>query len=186
MTDEHAHCKSACLLRLSFLHRSQGFGSKQCFIFLKMQAAAVMTSDPCKNRTDIAGQLIDTEWHVCLGETSVQILRRLQVFMSETGHTPQSFPDSIIFASMFNDISTGRVRRCKTHVQLKRMKWLLAQQESDFVVGVSVVLDRNRPGHSEERPSHQFADGEWDKLALRMRNELITSKHPVFKCSNIL
>ena len=43
--------------------------------------------------------------HACLGGTSVQILHILQVFMSEAGHEPESFPDRIFFASMFNDIS---------------------------------------------------------------------------------
>ena len=28
----------------------------------------------------------DTDWYVCLGDTSVQILHKLQQFMSETGH----------------------------------------------------------------------------------------------------
>ena len=40
--------------------------------------------------------------------------------------------------------------------------------------------------YSKDRPSHQFADGEWDKLALRLISEFLFSKHPVFKCSNIL
>ena len=35
---------------------------------------------------------IDVEWHVCPGDTSVQILRWLQEFMSETNHAPQSSP----------------------------------------------------------------------------------------------
>ena len=39
---------------------------------------------------------------------------------------------------------------------------------------------------NEERPFQQFADGGWDNLALRMINELLISKHPLFKCWNIL
>ena len=36
------------------------------------------------------------------------------------------------------------------------------------------------------RPSHKHADGDWDELAPTLIGELIISKHPVFKCSNIL
>ena len=31
---------------------------------------------------------------------------------------------------------------------------------------------------------HHSADGEWDKLALKLIGELDISKHPVFKCTN--
>ena len=31
-----------------------------------------------------------------------------------------------------------------------------------------------------------FAGGEWDKLAVKMKDKLITSMHPVFKGSNML
>ena len=44
-----------------------------------------------KAENDIAGQSVTIEWHVCFGDTSVQILRKLQDFMSETGHAPESF-----------------------------------------------------------------------------------------------
>ena len=94
--------------------------------------------------------------------------------------TNLSFPDRIIHASMFNDITNW-------DVSLKRLKWLLTHQDSDLVVGVSVVQDRKRHGHILEN-THltNFADGEWDKIALRMIRELITSKHPVLNLSNIL
>ena len=48
------------------------------------------------------------------------------------------------------------------------------QQDSDLVVGVSVVQDHLT----------SLRDGEWDKLAHRMICG--PSNHPVFKCSNIL
>ena len=40
--------------------------------------------------------------------------------------------------------------------------------------------------YSEDQPSHQFADGEWGKLALKMICGLTNSTHPVFKCPNTL
>ena len=39
--------------------------------------------------------------------------------------------------------------------------------------------------YDEDRPSHPFADGDWDKLASVMTSELTISNHPVSKCSNI-
>ena len=74
-------------------------------IFEKKKTGAAMKSNSCKNRNDIAGHSIDLEWHVCLGDTSVHILRKLQEFISETGHEPNSFLAKIIFASMFNEIT---------------------------------------------------------------------------------
>ena len=96
-----------------------------------------MNGDNCRNRNDIAGQSINIGWHVCLGDTSVQILHKLRS---------------------------------------KNQTWLLVFLWS----GIGMDLKYN-----EERPSYQFVDCEWDKLALRMMREISKSKHPVFKCSNI-
>ena len=91
---------------------------------------------------DIAGQSIDLVRHVCLGGTSVQILHKLREFMSETGHALESSSSGPCSTTS----PTGRVRRCKTHVQFKGMKWLQTQQDSDPVIGVSVAQDRKIPG----------------------------------------
>ena len=99
--------------------------------------------------------------------------------MSETAHESGSYADRIVFASMINDITKWKSRKV-----LNREKWLLTQQNSDLVIGVSVVQDRKRFGHIMK--NDQFADGEWDKLAVRAISELIITEHQVFKCSNIL
>ena len=49
-------------LRLSLLHRPRFAGCHQCFKTLEKKAEAVMKSDNCKNRNDIAGESIDIEW----------------------------------------------------------------------------------------------------------------------------
>ena len=46
-----------------------------------------------------------------------------------------------------NDITTVKVGRCKINAWLERKKWLLTQQDSNMVFGVSVVQDQKRPGH---------------------------------------
>ena len=73
----------------------------------EQKAEAVMKSHSCKNRNDMAGQSIDMDWHVCPGNTSVQILQKLEASMSETGHALESDPNRTIFGSMFNDIPNG-------------------------------------------------------------------------------
>ena len=104
-----------------------------------------MKRNNCKNRNDTAGLSIDIEWHVCPGDASVQLLQNEQEFMSETGHAPESFGQ---------DHLREHVQR---HHQLKKSEgskqmsssseWPPTQQDSDLVLGVSVVQDRKRPGH---------------------------------------
>ena len=68
---------------------------------------SVVNRDTCRHGSDVAGETMSL--HVCLGNTSLKILRKLQQIMSETGHEPESFPGGIILTSMFNDITdTGR------------------------------------------------------------------------------
>ena len=76
-----------------------------------------MESDSCKNSNDIEGQSIYIEWHVFLGDTSVQTLKMLKVFMLGIGHEPESFPDRIKFASMFNNIANWKSPKEQTKCQ---------------------------------------------------------------------
>ena len=93
-----------------------------------------------RNRSDIAGQAIDIAWHVCPGanaekKNSKHSCRRL-------GTIPKAFRTGSILRACSTTSPTGKVGRCKINVQLKRMKWLLTQQESDLVIGVSVSRTR--------------------------------------------
>ena len=72
---------------------------------------AAKKSNSCKNISDIAGHSIEIDWHACLGDTSVQIWQKLKAVMSEAAHEPEHFPDRIIFASMFNDITSWESQR---------------------------------------------------------------------------
>ena len=105
----------------------------------------------------------------------------------ETGHVPQNFPDRIISASMFNDITRWESQKVQATCVVWAREKVVVQQDSDLVIGVSVIQDRKRPGKTVKSDHfHKFADGGWDNLALRMINELLISKHPLFKCWNIL
>ena len=138
-----------------------------CTIWEKT-AAYVMRSSSCKNREDI-----DIEWHVCLGDMSVQLLQ----------NAPESFPDPIIFASLFNcdsrkgqDKCPAQAKEVATHAaKFRLVYWCFCGQDQ-----------KETWTYHEERPSHQFGGGEWDKLAPMMISEFVISKHTVFKYSNIL
>ena len=94
-----------------------------------------MKSDNCKNRNDIAGQSIDLEWHVCPGDTSVQPLRKLQEFVSETRRAREH-------VQRHHNWESQTVQN-KRPAQAKE-KWLLTQQDSDLVIGVSVVQGQKK------------------------------------------
>ena len=96
------------------------------------------------------------------------------------------FPDRIIFASMFN-VTNWESLKLRNNCVTQASE--VANYAASFRPGycVSVVQDRKKTWtQNEERPSRQFAGGEWDKLAVRMKDKLITSMHPVFKGSNML
>ena len=131
-----------------------------------------------KDRNDFAGQTIQVEWHLCL----VQILHKLQEFMSETRQAPESFPGRIIFASVFNDIFDNTSKKVWSGgVRTARKK--LPPNAATFRPGFWCFCG---PGseqtwtNNESRPMSHFANGEWGKLASVMISELLTSKHHVF------
>ena len=144
-------------------------------ILLERFAEVAIKSD-CKN-----------EWHVCLGHSSVQVLHKLQEFMSETGHVLEfSRQDHLREHVPRNDITNlEEVGSCKMNVWLKQEEWPLSQQDSGYWGCCGQGSEKTKKC-KEVRPSHLVADGEWDKLPLKTRGELITSKQPMFKCSNIL
>ena len=61
-------------------------------------------------------------------------LQKLEAFMSETSYTPGSFPDGIIFASMFDDITNWESQ--------KRQNTCPAQANE-----VAILAARFRPGY---------------------------------------
>ena len=86
-----------------------------------------------------------------------------KAFMTENGHTLVSFPDRIISAGIFTDIANWESPQVQTKClpQAKDVATCTAR----FRLGYWCFLG---PGSektwttNEERPSHQFADGEWD------------------------
>ena len=60
------------------------------------------------------GQSLDIGWHLFPGDNSAQILQKLKVFMLETGHEPDSCPDRINLAGMFNNIANWESPKVQT------------------------------------------------------------------------
>ena len=118
---------------------------------------------------------------MCPAGTLVQILHKPQELMSETGHAPESFPARTMFN--ITDWESQKVQN-KCPAQASEVATYAAKVQPDCRClcgpGSEKTWTKN-----EDRPSYQFGDGEWVKLAPRMIGELLTSKHPVFKCSNI-
>ena len=141
----------------------------------RTKAENVVKSDIIIVRRETALQVSRLTLNVtCPDDTSLQIIQKLNAFMSETGQQPESFRDRIIFASMFNDNTcwespkvqqTCPVQPKEVAIHAARFRlgcWCLCGPESE-----------KTSTYSEQRPSHQFADGEWNKLDLRMTSELI-------------
>ena len=113
---------------------------------MRVPSDSVFCTGPCSvdanKRNDIAGQLIDIEWQVFPGDTSVRTLHKPPLFMSETGHKLDKFPDSMKNASMFNDNTKWEPKGAK-HMS-SFMKQILTQQNSDIVIGVVLAqVQRN-------------------------------------------
>ena len=101
--------------------------------------------------------------------------------MLENGHETVNFPDRTIFARMFNDNHQLAQSQVASPAQANEV----ATKAANFGLGYWCSFG---PGwekiwrHNEGHPPHQFED----KFALGMISGLIISKHPVFKCSDIL
>ena len=107
-----------------------------------------------------------------------QYCTRPQGFMSKTGHATESFPDRIIFASMFNDNTNWERQKVQDQcpVQAREVASCDAWFRPGFWCSCGSGSEKTWTC-KEYRSSHQFADGECDKLALRMIREPITSQH---------
>ena len=82
---------------------------------------------------------------------------------------------------------TGKVRRCKTHIEVKRMKWQLTQHNSDLVIGVAVGHDRKRLSHAVQNDHlTSLQDVNGTNSLTKMIGETYHQEAPVFLFSNVL
>ena len=60
-------------------------------------------SSQCRTLDTIDGELMEFEWNIFPGFTTLELVREVQKFISKMGE-PEQFQGRIIFMSMFNDI----------------------------------------------------------------------------------
>ena len=129
----------------------------------------------------------------------MQILTSSKYSCRKPGTDLRVFQNRTMFASMFNDITSWDSSKvqAKCPAQAEVAKYA-ARLKPGYRCFWSRITQRPTywcfccPGseqtwkYDEYRPPHQFADGGWDHLALRMTSKLMISNTRFFKCSNIL
>ena len=123
----------------------------------------------------IDGERMEFEWNIFRGFTTLQLINKVQEFMSKLSD-PSEFKGRIIFMSMFNDILWGsdyNERECNAnaeHVSICARR---------FPAGRWSFL-----GSGSEKKWYSTYDsrpqGEWDSVAELMMIKFGKSGHPVF------
>ena len=122
---------------------------------------------------------------MCLCDTLVQVLHKLQAFMSER-HELESFPDRIIFASMFNDITNWESQKVQSKCVAPANEVAVHASKFTPVTGVSLVQGRKRLGNTTSQDLLlNVAMGSVGQTRFG-ENKFIISKNPLLKCSNTL
>ena len=92
----------------------------------------------------IDGEPMEFEWNIFRGFTTLQLISKVQEFMTKMGD-PSQFKGRIIFMSMFNDIIWG-LKIMNRNVLLMPHLCLYLQKDSHLDVGHSSDLDQKRGG----------------------------------------
>ena len=74
----------------------------------KNRIAGVMSEKSYRDFDGINGKPTEFEWNIFPGFTSLQLCDKISDLLSSSGETPETFTGSILFMSMFNDISCDR------------------------------------------------------------------------------
>ena len=125
---------------------------------------------------------MEFEWNIFPGFTTLQLISKVQKFLTKMGEKPEQFTRRIIFMSMFNDIiwrSEDNERECDANATLvsvfaKRLpagRWLFLGPGSEKK-WYSTLIDRPQ--------------GEWDRVAESMMIRFGESGHPVFRATSPL
>ena len=127
----------------------------------------------------IDGEPMEFEWNIFPGFTTLQLINKVQEFMTKMGD-PSQFKGRIIFMSMFDDImwrSEDNERECIAYATLVTLfaKRFPAGRWSFFGLG------------SEKKVYSTYIDrpqGEWDRVAELMMIKFRESGHPVFRATS--
>ena len=135
-----------------------------------------------KDLSRIDGQIMEFEWKIFPGLTTMGILNQIQQMTGELQCEPENFTGRIIFMSMFNDIvwySKGNVQTCEYNSKT------IGQYARRFPRGHWSFLgpgsEKKWYGTCDHKP-----DGSWDRTAERTLLTLAETEHPVFRGTSAL
>ena len=142
----------------------------------------IKSSQSYRNLDRIDGEPTEFEWNIFPGFNTLQLSDQVKSLLYKLGETPENFTGSILFMSMFNDISCGTKDNEKECLANARLVSLYARRlgkgQWSFI----------GPG-SEKKwycISEDFPQGVWDNLAEQMVLEFAESGCSIFRATTPL
>ena len=130
---------------------------------------------------DVSGESTEFEWNIFPGFTSLQLCDKISNLLSSSGQSPETFTGTILFKSMFNDISCDRYDNKDECLK-----------NADFVKTFAKRCGIGQwsfigPG-SEKKwyLSENSPQGAWDYVAEEMLLKFAESGHPIFRLTTPL
>ena len=150
------------------------------------RSAELPLDDGARDRAPSRGERIDGEsmefeWKIFQGFSTFGLLKQIQEFMKEEQCDPEQFTGSIIFMSMFNDITW---REKENEEKCISNAHEVANYALRFLRGHWSFL-----GPGSEKKSYGTSDkpdGVWDRMAEEMLLNFSESGHPIFRATSAL
>ena len=130
----------------------------------KNRIAGVMAEKSYRDYDGIDGEPTEFEWNIFPGFTTLQLCGKVNDLLSDLGETPETFTGTILFMSMFNDISCDRKGNKEECLANARVVKVLAKK---FGIGQWSFIGpgSEKKWYSGEENSPQEA---WDHIADEM------------------
>ena len=153
----------------------------ECNEAWKNRVAGVRAERNYRDFEDVKGESTEFEWNIFPGFTSLQLCDKIINLLSSLGQSPETFTGTILFMSMFNDISCDRTDNkdeCSKNAEFVKT---FAKR---FRIGQWSFIG---PG-SEKKwyPSENRPHGAWDHVAEDMSLQFAESGHPIFRATTPL
>ena len=142
----------------------------------------IMTDKSYREYDGISGEPTEFEWNIFPGFTTLQLCDKVNDLLSDLGETPDTFTGSILFMSMFNDISCDKKDNEEECVTNAKVVSILAKK---FGIGQWSFFGpgSEKKWYCMEEDSPQ---GIWDHIAEEMLLEFAESGCPIFRATTPL
>ena len=142
----------------------------------------ITTDKSYRDFDGISGVPTEFEWNIFPGFDTLQLYGKVKDLLSRLGETPENFTETILFMSMFNDISCGTKDNAKECVANAEVVSILAKK---FGTGQWSFIGpgSEKKWYSMEEKSPQ---GIWDNIAEKMLLEFAESGCPNFRATTPL